>query len=146
MEIDCPECKGKGEIVIADRSYYPPEEGFHNCKNCNGTGKIIVYTEEEFQDKILLSVAKNSLTFNEVIKLLKEKLNTLHTEEELQEAVKQEKEKNNDLLKRIIKLNNCLAAHLISSYQKVDISTKKHIDELYLESNKQWKEAMRNKE
>jgi len=94
MEIDCPECKGKGETVIADRSYYPPEEGFHNCKNCNGTGKITVYTEEELQERIEIAIAKNDISYMETFKLFQNKLSTLYTEKELQEAVKDQKEKD----------------------------------------------------
>ena len=51
-----------------------------------------LYTEEELQDKIIIAVTKNSLTFEEVIKLIKTKLETMYTEEELQEALKAKKE------------------------------------------------------
>ena len=52
-EIDCPDCEGKGEIITADRSTYPPSEDFMKCfnPNCNN-GKITVYTGEELQKAI----------------------------------------------------------------------------------------------
>jgi len=46
-------------------------------------------------------------------------------------------------LKAILELNNWFTAHLVSSYQKVDESTKKHIDQLYLEFNRRWKETVK---
>ena len=52
-EIDCLDCGGRGEIITADRSSYPPSEEFIKCFNPNcKNGKIKVYTESELNKAV----------------------------------------------------------------------------------------------
>ncbi|MCK5614023.1 hypothetical protein KAR91_69815 [Candidatus Pacearchaeota archaeon] len=52
-QIDCPECGGRGEIITADRSTYPPTEDFSDCFNpeCKD-GKITVYTADDLKKAV----------------------------------------------------------------------------------------------
>ena len=61
-EIDCPDCENVGILLDGDI-----------CTYCQGTGKITVYTEEELQEKLGY-------------------VEGLCTPEELEKAIKQEKE------------------------------------------------------
>lgn len=44
--------------------------------------------------------------------------------------------------KEVLELNNWFIAHQLSAYQKADETTKAHLDNLYLEFNKKWKELL----
>ena len=48
----CPDCGGKGEIVTADRSTYPPIEEFMKCFNphCKNGTIPVYYTPEQYKE------------------------------------------------------------------------------------------------
>lgn len=67
IKIDCPDCDGSGAIPTM------PDGEPEMCRQCEATGKITVYTQEELDEKIGY-------------------VEGLYTPEELQKAVMQERE------------------------------------------------------
>ena len=62
-EVDCPDCDGSKNPCKTNHTYGIPADAIcgkcgytnedHNlCETCQNTGKIMVYTEEEFQEAI----------------------------------------------------------------------------------------------
>ena len=93
-EIDCPDCDGKGEYYQYHPDCYQcpvyqdcekPDGEFcyipSTCDSCQGTGKITVYTEEEFQEAIK---AEREECLQDFVK----KLSTGYTIKECVEAIR----------------------------------------------------------